>query len=106
MGLSLIRPDEPCFAKGVSGHGRVDVLVAGQPNPAVPSGTPSQIRAGDRSPRSWSKRAGIGFPGSNAGLRSASVIRPSWGRRVLARKDNRMASTPPVGLPGVVLGWL
>src|SRR6516164_6426121 len=47
---------------------------------AVPSGTPSQIRAGDRSPCSWSKRAGIGAPDSNAGLCSVSVmsILPVW----------------------------
>jgi len=30
-GLSLIRADEPGFAQDVSRHGRVDVLVAGQP---------------------------------------------------------------------------
>jgi hypothetical protein len=47
---------------------------ASRTSPAVLSGAPSQARAGDRSPRSWSKRAGIGVPGSNAGLRSVSII--------------------------------
>jgi hypothetical protein len=48
--------------------------------PSGTSGTPSQARAGDRSPRSWSKRAGIGVRGSNAGLRRVSVIRHIVGR--------------------------
>lgn len=30
-GLALVRPDEPCFAEDVPGHGRLDVLIAGQP---------------------------------------------------------------------------
>src|SRR5215831_4014575 len=30
-GLSLVRPDQPCLAKGMPGHGRLDVPVAGQP---------------------------------------------------------------------------
>jgi len=29
--LSLVGPDEVCFAEDVPGYGRVDVLVAGQP---------------------------------------------------------------------------